>query len=311
MVSNSRLCPQTARSTPASTMRPVTQTPASWYPDPWEQAAQRWWDGAAWTGHVAAKGSLLDCPSLTTTYRLHDRSCSLTDAAGAVAGIVELAGGAPAGTGPTAAPRAGALEIAPQGDGFGAAATSPPFGPPGFAVPAVPVPVRDAAGALLFTLQPDPPGARQRGMGATLLGPDGTEVGRYSVGAGQAKAIDLAVAGVTVATASGEKVTGSPGLMTVRGRDGGAIATGQMRRDVGAQPSFSITMTIAPASLGPVRALAVTVPVALVAVMTANIPAMPMAMPGPAGSFPSGGDMLGRIASMALEGLFSALTGGD
>ena len=38
--------------------RPLTQpaasqAPASWYPDPWRQARWRWWDGSAWTHHVA------------------------------------------------------------------------------------------------------------------------------------------------------------------------------------------------------------------------------------------------------------------
>ncbi len=31
---------------------PVTPTPG-WYPDPWAQAAWRWWDGRTWTAHVA------------------------------------------------------------------------------------------------------------------------------------------------------------------------------------------------------------------------------------------------------------------
>lgn len=30
-----------------------TQPPAGWYPDPWRQSAQRWWDGSQWTQHVA------------------------------------------------------------------------------------------------------------------------------------------------------------------------------------------------------------------------------------------------------------------
>jgi hypothetical protein len=27
--------------------------PPGWHPDPWGQAAQRYWDGTAWTGHTA------------------------------------------------------------------------------------------------------------------------------------------------------------------------------------------------------------------------------------------------------------------
>jgi len=31
-------------------------TPAGWFPDPWNSAAVRFWDGRAWTGHTAWPG---------------------------------------------------------------------------------------------------------------------------------------------------------------------------------------------------------------------------------------------------------------
>jgi uncharacterized protein len=31
---------------------PGENVPPGWYPDPWRQAALRWWDGTAWTGEV-------------------------------------------------------------------------------------------------------------------------------------------------------------------------------------------------------------------------------------------------------------------
>jgi uncharacterized protein len=31
---------------------PGQQPPPGWYPDPWRQAALRWWDGNGWTGEV-------------------------------------------------------------------------------------------------------------------------------------------------------------------------------------------------------------------------------------------------------------------
>jgi hypothetical protein len=27
--------------------------PANWYPDPWQKAKWRWWDGADWTGQIS------------------------------------------------------------------------------------------------------------------------------------------------------------------------------------------------------------------------------------------------------------------
>lgn len=37
---------------PAVPPPPAPLPPAAWYPDPWGQAALRWWDGRAWTWHV-------------------------------------------------------------------------------------------------------------------------------------------------------------------------------------------------------------------------------------------------------------------
>lgn len=31
---------------------PVGATPAGWYPDPWQQAPYRWWDGRGWTSYT-------------------------------------------------------------------------------------------------------------------------------------------------------------------------------------------------------------------------------------------------------------------
>ena len=45
--------PGVVRDAPA---QPATaaNVPASWYPDPWNQARLRYWDGSDWTGHTAA-----------------------------------------------------------------------------------------------------------------------------------------------------------------------------------------------------------------------------------------------------------------
>lgn len=32
---------------------PSSVNPAGWYPDPWLHKRLRWWDGTAWTGHLA------------------------------------------------------------------------------------------------------------------------------------------------------------------------------------------------------------------------------------------------------------------
>jgi hypothetical protein len=39
-------------------------TAAAWYPDPWQHAEQRYWDGATWTTHVMTGGvAHIDLPS--------------------------------------------------------------------------------------------------------------------------------------------------------------------------------------------------------------------------------------------------------
>jgi len=35
---------------------PAGPAAPGWYPDPWGQAATRWWDGSTWTGHTAQPG---------------------------------------------------------------------------------------------------------------------------------------------------------------------------------------------------------------------------------------------------------------
>lgn len=37
---------------PGANDQPGDDVPPGWYPDPWRQAALRWWDGTAWTGEV-------------------------------------------------------------------------------------------------------------------------------------------------------------------------------------------------------------------------------------------------------------------
>ena len=38
---------------PAPTPPPPTTQPAAWYPDPWQHATWRWYDGSAWTAHTS------------------------------------------------------------------------------------------------------------------------------------------------------------------------------------------------------------------------------------------------------------------
>jgi uncharacterized protein len=37
---------------PGANEPPGEDVPPGWYPDPWRQAALRWWDGTAWTGEL-------------------------------------------------------------------------------------------------------------------------------------------------------------------------------------------------------------------------------------------------------------------
>lgn len=49
-------------------------TPPGWYPDPYAQGGLRWWDGQAWTGHVAAGGA--PTPSTGPVLKLDDERAS-------------------------------------------------------------------------------------------------------------------------------------------------------------------------------------------------------------------------------------------
>lgn len=37
---------------PTGGSAPAVTTPPGWYPDPWQQAPHRWWDGTTWTSHT-------------------------------------------------------------------------------------------------------------------------------------------------------------------------------------------------------------------------------------------------------------------
>jgi RsiW-degrading membrane proteinase PrsW (M82 family) len=45
--------PRAVGAGPGAPYRPPAGPAPSWYADPWRQARWRWWDGAAWTGHIA------------------------------------------------------------------------------------------------------------------------------------------------------------------------------------------------------------------------------------------------------------------
>lgn len=42
----------------------MSNVPPGWYPDPWQQAAQRFWDGNQWTHRVSGGGPRVDRPRL-------------------------------------------------------------------------------------------------------------------------------------------------------------------------------------------------------------------------------------------------------
>jgi type II secretory pathway pseudopilin PulG len=61
---------------------PASSTPAGWYPDPWKQAGQRWYDGGDWTGHVdgpveaAAAAPVAALAPTPSPIQLHDEPSS-------------------------------------------------------------------------------------------------------------------------------------------------------------------------------------------------------------------------------------------
>ena len=54
---------------PAPEPAPVVTTPAGWYPDPSTRYELRYWDGSAWTEHVARPGPAVHRPSHPLTAR--------------------------------------------------------------------------------------------------------------------------------------------------------------------------------------------------------------------------------------------------
>jgi len=49
---NDNMNTHTDTSTPPATPQTLSPTPPGWYPDPYDESHQRWWDGAEWTAQV-------------------------------------------------------------------------------------------------------------------------------------------------------------------------------------------------------------------------------------------------------------------
>ncbi|MFD3356673.1 DUF2510 domain-containing protein [Streptomyces fradiae] len=168
-------------------------TPPGWYPDPAAPAAERWWDGTAWTGHTRPAGGAAQPPAavvpppatpaappapypaavVVPPRRFGGRGTRAAVAALAVAAVV-----------------AGALLLRPGGDGD-PAARRPPAGPatgPGSVRPAPPAPdpPQPATEPATAPASPDEDGSVlvDQLNGITLPVPAGWQRPEYGIGQG-------------------------------------------------------------------------------------------------------------------------------
>ncbi|HEY6378410.1 MAG TPA: DUF2510 domain-containing protein [Candidatus Dormibacteraeota bacterium] len=291
--------------------------PASWYEDPWHEAARRWWDGNAWTGHVAAAGSMLERETIAVTIDLPSRVCRLTDSQGSVIGSLDVGGSSPGpGPGTHATPQAGELMVATPGD-----LATPPGQPPWAAQqtahqPSGPVPIRDLEGRTLFTLRVEQPGPSHTPAGVSLHGPDDTEAGRYELPSGKGQTVELRYGGQLVATIARDRASGGRRQVAVCGVDGAPLATVSPGDRTPASPAMTMTAALVAPLTGPVRYLVVIVPMAVISLavgMIPFVPSMPMMPPMVAGTgpaMPSAADMSSRLMEVIIGRFFDSLGGG-
>lgn len=288
--------------------------PASWYEDPWHEAARRWWDGNAWTGHVAAAGSMLERESIGIALDLPSRACRLTDSEGTLIGSLDVAGSSPAAApGTSATPQPGELMVATPGD-LVAPAGQPQGGAQRALPPSAPVPIRDVDGRQLFTLRAEQPGPSRPNAGVSLHGPDGAEVGRYDIASRKGgQTVELRHGGQLVAAIARDRTAGAGRRIAVRGVDGAALATVGAGDHAPGAPTVTVTAALIAPLTGPVRYLVICLPLAVISLAVALIPAMPamsMMPPMVAGTrpaMPSAADVGSRLMEVVIARFFDSL----